>query len=162
MYELFNEIDSNRDGYINEHELLEALCRGQPNSKFDFKTIQILMEKYDKNHDKTISYDEFRDLFVYLNNEYEKFICLDEDGSGEINSLELIHCLAERANYTLSDDFKNFIKKQLEENYRKKLTFDHYCQLVIKFDNLKRSFENSSKHQPFDHFLKFNLFKNFW
>ncbi len=159
---MFNEIDSDKDGYINEHELLEALRRGQPDSNFDKKTISILMEKYDKNQDKTISSAEFKDLFFYLNNEYEKFIMNDEDGNGSIDSDELIKCLIKHSSYTLNDDFKNFVRSELKENNKYKITFDHYCRLIIKFDYLKNNFENSSKKEPFQQYLKRTLFHNFW
>ena len=120
------------------------------------------MEKYDKNHDKSISFAEFQELFFYLNTEYEKFIMVDEDGSGIIDSNELIKCLVKHSSYTLNDDFKNFIRNELQGNSRHKITFDHYCRLIIKFDNLKNKFDDSPKHEQFQQYLKRNLFHNFW
>lgn len=120
------------------------------------------MEKYDKNHDRTISFVEFQELFYYLNDEYEKFILVDEDGSGEIDSRELIKCLVNKSANTLSQDFEDFLNNELKKNYDTKITFDHYCRLIIKLDNLKKSFESTLKYEPFQQYLKRNLFKNFW
>ena len=51
-------------------------------SEFSRKTVEFLIEKYDKNGDREISFDEFDDLFYYLNEEHEDFLKIDTDDSG--------------------------------------------------------------------------------
>ena len=45
---IFNDIDTNRNGSINGQELHEALRKGQPISEFDYNTVIVLLQKYDR------------------------------------------------------------------------------------------------------------------
>ena len=45
---IFNDIDTNRNGSINGQELHEALRKGQLISQFDYNTVIVLLQKYDR------------------------------------------------------------------------------------------------------------------
>ena len=45
---IFNDIDTNKNGSLNAQELHEALRKGQPISQFDYNTVVVLLQKYDK------------------------------------------------------------------------------------------------------------------
>jgi hypothetical protein len=79
LRQIFDEIDTNRNGQIAVTELHEALRRGQPNAQFDPRTVSILIEKYDRNRNGQIGFDEFYDLFVGINNQYNEFLDMDRD-----------------------------------------------------------------------------------
>lgn len=110
---IFNDIDLNRNESINAQELHEALRKGQPISQFDYNTVLVLLQKYDRqnnwifiiirllknvicilinslrNRDGAITFDEFYQLFIDLNNQYNEFLDTDVDFSGTIDSKEM-------------------------------------------------------------------------
>jgi hypothetical protein len=47
---IFNDIDLNRNESINAQELHEALRKGQPISQFDYNTVLVLLQKYDRQN----------------------------------------------------------------------------------------------------------------
>ena len=113
MRSIFNDIDLNRNESINAQELHEALRKGQPISQFDYNTVLVLLQKYDRqnnwifiiirllknvicilinslrNRDGAITFDEFYQLFIDLNNQYNEFLDTDVDFSGTIDSKEM-------------------------------------------------------------------------
>jgi Ca2+-binding EF-hand superfamily protein len=109
---IFDDIDVNRDGTIGANELHEALRRGQPNSQFDQRTVAILMEKYDKNGNGRITFDEFFDLFAGINAQFNEFLDVDTDFSGLIDNRELGNALIRRG-FNLSPDTLNFISYEI-------------------------------------------------
>jgi len=124
---IFNEMDLNNDGSIASSELQEVLRRGQ-GSDFSSKTIDHLITKYDKNGDREISFEEFYDLYINLNEEYENFLLTDSDGSGFIDPDEFSITMSKKG-YQFSNKFYKFIVDEISKNTG---TYG------IKFDNYMR------------------------
>ena len=120
-------MDFNRDGSITSAELQEALRRGQ-GSDFSMKTIDLLISKYDKNGDREISFEEFYDLYINLNGEYENFLLTDSDGSGLIDTDEFSRTMVKKG-YMFSQKFFKFIVDEISK---------HTGFYGIKFDNYIR------------------------
>jgi Ca2+-binding EF-hand superfamily protein len=157
-------MDYNGDNTISARELQEALKRGQSNSEFNFKTIELLLQKYDTNGDKQISFEEFYDLFLHLNEEYENFLLMDEDGSGEIDFNELSNAL-EKKGYSLSEQFYKFIINEMQRNTgHSGIKFDNYIRIAARFDYLCKYYRKSSLFQkyPMETYLRSSFFENFW
>lgn len=137
MQKIFSEIDSNRDGRITGQELHEALRRGQPVSEFDPYTIQTLIEKYDKDRDNQISFQEFNDLFVQLNAQLNEFYDFDSDNSGSIDGRELGNILR-RKGYNFSPDLFNYVVSEISRRSGKNgVNFDTYVRVIARFDFLR-------------------------
>ena len=129
---IFDDIDVNRDGTIGPNELHEALRRGQPNSQFDQRTVAILMEKYDKNRNGRITFDEFFDLFAGINAQYNEFLDVDTDFSGLIDNRELGNALIRRG-YNLSPDTMNYISYEISRrNNINGINFDLVSYLIYR------------------------------
>lgn len=161
---LFKEMDMNKDGYLCFDELQEALRRGQLNSEFNVKTVQLLFERFDTNKDGEIDFDGFYDMYMYLNNEYCVFLSMDKDGNGTIDAEELYDAFTKRG-YKFRRDFFNYIESTMRETNKNGITFDNYCRLSARFDHLCNIYKNTPRYQAnttLENYLKKTFFFNFW
>ena len=161
---LFNNVDINGDGKITLTELHVALIRGQPNSKFDIKTVKLLVNKHDTNHDGEINFEEFVNLFNFLNEEYCNFLMADTDESQTIDAKELENILITQG-YEISEDFFKFIVKTVKLHTDNEISFDLLCRIVARFNFLidlfdKELYEYSSL--KLESYLRDSFFNEFW
>ena len=165
MYKkMFTDIDHNSDGRINFRELHEALIRGNPNSEFDQKTVRILLNKFDKDHDNEINFDEFHNLFVEINNQYNEFLDYDKDFSGSIDSSELTSLLSNKG-YDLNRHFIDSLMNEVSKHTGKRnsVSFDLYARIVARIDHLRNVFNQTRLNSRinFQIFLTENFFLEF-
>jgi Ca2+-binding EF-hand superfamily protein len=163
LKKLFRDVDINGDGTITFNELHSALARGQMSLQFDIKTAELLVNKYDTNHDGEINFHEFEHLFNYLNEEYFKFLLADTDGSSTIDSDELDEFFRQRG-HKFNKDFCNFIINTIKSRAFGGVTFDYYCRLMARFDFLIHQHANYEyyKAMPLEKYLKGAFFSDFW
>jgi Ca2+-binding EF-hand superfamily protein len=156
LKKIFDDIDENRDGSLASDELEKALILGQPDLKFDKSTVDILLKKFDGNNDSRITVEEFYSLFSYLNQEYEKFLMIDIDQSGTINSNEFISGLKDRcSNIKLNDDFYDRLKRKMDSLQLNRLTFDKYCRWVTQVNYFSCLYSKSpDKSKNIEDFIK--------
>lgn len=158
MKKLFQSMDADSDGFITANELYRALnYHRNGNNQYDMKLILTLLENYDQNNDKTMSYHEFINLIDYLNSENEKFLLIGPDDDGAIEIDEFINCLKLRSRRKFSDDFIKFVEKSLT-NSKKKLIFSYYIQLITKFDRIDKATANF-REKEFERTLKLAFFE---
>ena len=165
---MFDNVDINGDGTITVKELHNALIRGQPNSKFDIKTVKLLVNKYDTNHDGEISFEEFGSLFNFLNEEYFKFVMADRDGSETIDSEELREFLEQRG-YEFDTNFCTFVVETIKINTENDISFDFFCRIMARFDYLTDLYNRdliSTKPTcsliPLQLYVRDSFFNEFW
>lgn len=159
---LFDDIDHNKDGHINQAELSEALRKGQENSQFDEKTVRILLDKYDHNGDNEISFDEFNCLFVGLNEQYNEFLDTDTDQSGSIEPDELHQMLSRRMGVAFSPSFYQFLFQGIAvHTHSNRITFDLYVRLIARLDKLAYDYNSLVHGLDFEEFARNNFFLNF-
>jgi Ca2+-binding EF-hand superfamily protein len=73
MRQAFNHFDKSGDGSISKDELSAALIAlGLPGSSFE---VRFLMMMVDKDHDKSISFDEFKKIALMVNAGKGKGVC---------------------------------------------------------------------------------------
>lgn len=163
LRDVFNDADTDRSGLITFDELNAALRKGQPDSQFDKKTVQLILEKFDFNIDGQICFEEFKQVFSYLNQQYEVFLTIDEDGSGVIDAVELHQGLVSR-NYQLSPGFSEFVVNELRKRNYRGITFDFYCRVSARFDYLCEAYANSKfyQRQPLEKYMRDAFFNQFW
>ncbi len=125
--------------------------------------MKILLKKYDRDGDNEIDFDEFYNLFVGVNNQYNEFLDYDQDFSGTIDSNELTNSL-KRKGYNLNS---NFIESLIREVNRysggkNAVSFDLYVRIIARIDHL-RSIFNQHKHDRsnFENFIKEKFFMEF-
>ena len=135
---IFDGIDLNRNGEIDQRELHEALRLGQPTLTFDPATVRLLIHKYDSNRDERVNFNEFYGLFVDINNQYNEFLDIDADCSGSIDARELAAAL-QRKRYPLSAAFYDRLVAMIAERTRSRaLSFDLYVRVIARLDFLLR------------------------
>lgn len=161
---IFDEMDVNRDGSITAPELQEALRRGQSSSEFNLKTVEIILDKFDKNGDREISFDEFSLLFTKLNEEFENFLLMDADDSGQIDIDEFSHGLKTKG-YDFSPKFYKLIFDEIKKKTgHKGINFDYYIRIAARFDYLCKFYRITPYYQKtsLESYLKKTFFQNFW
>ena len=128
------------------------------------KTAESLIAKYDKNGDREISFDEFTDLFNNLNEEYENFLMMDSDGSGEIDLEEFEKAISNKG-FTFSRHFYENVMDDVRKHTNfYGIKFDIYIRIAARFDFLCSSYKNTPyfhKHS-LAHYLKKTFFQDFW
>lgn len=127
LRDIFNQIDYDHDGSITAIELQEALRRGQ-GSDFSLKTVELMISKYDKNSDRQISFEEFNDLYMNLNVEYENFLLTDSDGSGLIDTDEFSATMNKKGFYFNKKFFKFIVDEISKHTGNYGIQFDNYIR----------------------------------
>lgn len=145
LQEIFRDVDVNNDGTITINELHAALIRGQPSSQFDIITVQLLVRKYDTNHDGVINFEEFENLFNYLNEEYVKFLLADSDGNQTIDAKELNDFFLKRG-FSFDSSFSKYIVNTIKLNTQNDITFDQFIRIMARVENLFEFYKNSSNN----------------
>ncbi len=161
---IFNEMDLNKDGSITAHELQQALKRTQSTSEFSIKTVELLMSKYDTNGDREISFEEFYDLFLNLNEEFESFLLMDCDDSGSID-LEEFRNAINRKGYNFSSTFYQGLMSEIaKQTGFDGIRFDNYIRVAARFDFLCQSYRKTPYFQKdsLEAYLKKTFFQDFW
>jgi Ca2+-binding EF-hand superfamily protein len=162
LRQIFNDVDKDHSGRISFAELHEALKRGQSSSEFDLKTVRLFIEKYDKNGDGDIDFNEFQELFNYLNSEFERFLTIDLDGSGTVDAHELATALKNNFNIK-SDQVSNYIVNTIRSHYPNGITFDLFCRVMVRFSYLHHQYNTIQYYQKgsFEDYLKKTFFTQF-
>lgn len=161
---VFNEMDVNKDGSITANELQQALRMTQSTSEFSRKTVELLMSKYDTNGDREISFEEFHDLFLNLNEEFESFLYMDADDSGSIDINEFSSSINKKG-YNFSNDFYLAIMNEIEKKTgHRGIRFDNYIRVAARFDFLCQSYRKTPYFQKesLERYLKKTFFQDFW
>jgi Ca2+-binding EF-hand superfamily protein len=155
--QIFDDMDTNRNGQIGPDELHEALRRGQPNAQFDARTVSILMEQYDRDRSGQIGFDEFSALFMGVNRQYNEFLDADADYSGTIDGNELTRAL-QRAGHHLSPATANFLASEIcRRNNTSGINFDLYVRVLARMDFLRAEHQRTGQ-APFDQFIRNSFF----
>ncbi|RNA27075.1 Programmed cell death 6, partial [Brachionus plicatilis] len=141
---IFDEIDLNGDGALTANELQNVLENVNSNTKFDPKTILLLMKIHDRNGDNEISFDEFYELHNKLNEDLETFLITDTDSSGGIDQYELSQLLQTKR-YNLSRNFFIFFFNNLSRMTGKKsIEFDIYIRVSARLEYLLKCYHTNN------------------
>jgi solute carrier family 25 phosphate transporter 23/24/25/41 len=66
LLDLYNEIDTNKDGKLTKEEFEKSFSIVYPGKKFDENFINNLIQMFDVDKNGTISFEEFRNILVFL------------------------------------------------------------------------------------------------
>ncbi|KFH68462.1 hypothetical protein MVEG_05277 [Podila verticillata NRRL 6337] len=134
----FDAIDTDRSGTLNCIELSRALVCADW-TPFNGETVRLMMNMFDRDNDGTISFDEFIGLWQYIERWKACFQAYDLDGSGTIDSPELLNAL--RAfGYNLSEETVALIVRKYDVRGKGDISFDNFVQACVTIQTLTDSF----------------------
>ena len=153
-------MDTDKNGCITFDELYEALKNGQPNCQFNRDTVRLILEKCDENQDEKISFNEFKELYLHINEQFNDFLDIDTDFSGSIESLELAEFFKQKGFQFSPNFYKHILDIVSINSGNNAITFDYYLKLRARFDQLNNEFGNSNFNNKENYFVT-NFFKKF-
>lgn len=166
LREIFNDVDKDKSGLISIDELHEALKHGQSNLQFDIKTTRLIFNKYDCNSDGSINFNEFKQIFNYINEEQLKFLYIDTNGNEILDANEFKQALITHPLFNdISDDFTQYLVNQIQSHVDYGFRFDIYCRVIARLDYLCNMYYKSSYSKQFkiiEHYLSTTFFYDFF
>ncbi|ODQ52318.1 EF-hand [Saitoella complicata NRRL Y-17804] len=145
LLDLFQAVDTDRSGHIEEKELNLAL-RNADWSYFDARTVAMMIRLFDADRSGHISFIEFQHLWGYLDEWKQLFDRFDSDRSGTIDFNEYRTAL-EAFGYRLSPEFigQVFHKfavrgETFRISVRDAMCFDRFVQSCVILKLITKSF----------------------
>lgn len=126
--------------------------------------MQLLLSQYDKNNDNEISFQEFNNLFMYINEQYNDFLDIDLDFSGFIDGQELASALINKGYVSLSTQFFEDLVKEIKKFTKTNgISFDVFIRIIARMNKLNDQFKKSSDYNVLhlEDYLKKKFFLKF-
>ena len=103
LQRIFQQVDKDRSNAINSVELQACLSNGtwEP---FNSETVKLMITMFDRDRKGQLNFEEFKQLWKYVEDWRQCFVSFDKDKSGYINKQELSQALT-TFGYQLSDSF---------------------------------------------------------
>lgn len=104
---IYQQIDKDRSNSINATELQACLSNGtwEP---FNAETVRLMITMFDRNHKGQLNFEEFKQLWKYIEDWRHCFQSFDTDKTGNVNKEELKAALTVFG-YKLSDAFYDLL-----------------------------------------------------
>jgi len=138
LFQIFQRVDSDRNGQITTHELGKALSNGTW-TPFNPETVRLMIGMFDRKQSGTIDFQEFQALWKYVTDWQNCFRSFDRDNSGSIDQRELKTALT-TFGYRLSDAFCGLLIKKFDRQGRGTVAFDDFIQCCVVLHTLTASF----------------------
>ncbi|RUS29230.1 hypothetical protein BC938DRAFT_480898 [Jimgerdemannia flammicorona] len=114
LWSLFSAVDTDRSGHLNAMELQRLLVNSD-HSAFHLETVRLLIKLFDTRNDGTVTYQEFTNLWRYINDWQHTFQAYDRDRSGIIDRSEFKTALA-AFGFNLSDRMVDLLVRKCSIN----------------------------------------------
>ncbi|KAK4326522.1 hypothetical protein Pmani_002970 [Petrolisthes manimaculis] len=138
LINVFQQVDRDRSGAIDDKELQLALSNGNWTA-FNPDTIRLMIGMFDKKGTGTINFDEFGALWKYVTDWQQCFRSFDRDNSGNINKGELKTAIT-TFGYRFSDQFFDVLMRRFDRSGKGGIYFDDFIQCCIVLHTLTQSF----------------------
>lgn len=143
IQEIFNSVDSDGNGQIDQEELQGALINGDY-TKFHPDTVRALIRMFDRSNNGSVNQEEFSFLWRYLADWRKLFSQFDSDNSDTI-SIEEFQQAVRAFGYTLSAQvlqalFVHFSSTPKDQRERT-MSFDMFIQACIVLKRMTNSFK---------------------
>lgn len=121
---VFQQVDKDRSNAINAAELQSCLSNGtwEP---FNAETIRLMISMFDRGHKGQLNFEEFKQLWRYIEDWRKCFVSFDQDKSGNISKSELKNALT-TFGYQLSDSFYDLLISKFFKSGQSKYIFIVY------------------------------------
>ncbi|EDV22565.1 uncharacterized protein TRIADDRAFT_28496 [Trichoplax adhaerens] len=145
LWSWFQAVDRDKTGKITVTELQAALTNANWTS-FNAETCRLMIAMFDTDHNGTISFDEFRGLWRYVQEWRQVFNKFDTDRTGVINAQELGIAVSQMG-FRLSSQFVNLIIARFDPQSRRGLKMDMFIQVCVLLKQLTDAFRNRDTQQ---------------
>ena len=138
LYKIFGAADKDRSGHISAEELQQALSNGtwEP---FNLRLIKMMIGMFDRDGSQTIDYNEFKQLWKFINDWLNCFRQYDADRSGSIAKHELNHAL-NSFGYRLSEATYHLLMKKFGDPSGQSIIFDNFLLLCVTLQGATSAF----------------------
>jgi len=127
IVQIFRQVDTDNSGHISNSELQRALSHTAP---FNLKTIDVMMNVFDKDRNGFITIQEFAQLWGYISQWKQCFDAMDTDRSGSIDFNEMKNAMTQFG-YRLSDQFIVSIMQKHDPQRVGSIRFDDFIQIFF-------------------------------
>uniref|UniRef100_A0A6G1SDD7 Programmed cell death protein 6 n=1 Tax=Aceria tosichella TaxID=561515 RepID=A0A6G1SDD7_9ACAR len=141
LRKIFQQVDKDRSNAINATELQACLSNGtwEP---FNAETIKLMITMFDRSHKGQLNYEEFKQLWKYIEDWRQCFLSFDKDKSGYINKEELKLALT-TFGYQLSDTFYDLLLvKFVKGGQVGRIYFDDFIQICVSLQTITAAFRH--------------------
>ncbi|KAJ1984594.1 hypothetical protein H4R34_000566 [Dimargaris verticillata] len=153
LWSWFAAVDADRSGALTADELQRALMNGDW-SPFNMETVRMMVNMFDRDNSGTITFDEFKGLWKYIEDWKQCFFKFDRDRSGSIDAQELTHALR-TFGYNVPPSVINLLIRKFDikaGNVKSKtgtgnVTFDNFIQACVTIRTLTESFQRFDTDQ---------------
>lgn len=145
LWNVFQRVDKDRSGVIEENELQQALSNGTW-TPFNPATVRSIIAMFDRENKRGINFTEFAGVWKYITDWQGVFRTYDRDGSGAIDKNELKQALT-GFGYRLSDQFYDILIRKFDRQGRTQVAFDDFIQCCIVLQRLTDAFRRCDTDQ---------------
>ncbi|XP_064485759.1 programmed cell death protein 6-like [Ornithodoros turicata] len=150
----FLAADQGHNGAIDYRELQMALSSGTWRP-FNMETAKMLVDLFDRNHDGTINFDEFAELYRFVTDWSSAFRHFDKDNTGSMENSALQTALREFG-YNVSDRFSDLLVRRYDKNG--KIYFDEFIQICMFIKNATDAFRRYDRQKTGEVNVRFEEF----
>jgi len=143
MRQYFQEIDTNHNGKIEASELTAALNR----SSFHFseKVVKRMIALVDHENKGCVSFEEFAELTLFLDNQRIAFAREDNDKNGKIDHIELGRALIDMGFNLKSNQIKHLLAV-VDEDHNGTIEFAEFIDLSFYLRILDKLFSKLAQN----------------
>ncbi|XP_046864903.1 peflin-like [Xenia sp. Carnegie-2017] len=138
LWNWFITVDNDKSGQITSNELKQALVNGNW-THFNDETCRLMISMFDKDQSGTINFQEFCNLWTYIQQWKGVFDRYDMDHSGAIETHELQTALNDMG-YRLSPIFTNILITRFDTVARRSMKLDSFIQCCVMLRLLTDAF----------------------
>jgi len=157
-WEWFAAVDRNRSGELDVDELRQALLNSD-GSVFEPDTVQLLISMHDKRNRGTVNFEEFTNLYTYIQEWKKCYQAFDRDRSQSIDRNELRNALYNFGFKNISDNILSLLERKYASKKTGQFNFDRFITVSVIVSNLTTAFENVNKSQKNNGVIELNYEK---
>ncbi|ORX53840.1 EF-hand, partial [Piromyces finnis] len=157
-WEWFAAVDRNRSGELDVDELRQALLNSD-GSVFEPDTVQLLISMHDKRNRGTVNFEEFTNLYTYIQEWKKCYQAFDRDRSQSIDRNELRNALYNFGYKNISDNILSLLERKYASKKTGQFNFDRFITVSVIVSNLTNSFEAVNKSQKNNGVIELNYEK---
>ena len=163
LKQYFDRVDLNSNGLISADELKSALTNGNEDYPFQLSTVKTMLDAFKWvpisnellvnylrigifRYESEINFQQFGNIWRYVNDWQRCFRKFDKDKSGSINGQELYTALTSFG-YQISSQMANLLVRRFDRKGDGEILFDDFIKTCLILHGLTKEFQVKDSHQ---------------